>query len=48
VSAGVGDCDGGSTVTIGELITLVNIILGIAHHPPARTASRMAPRSISH
>jgi CSLREA domain-containing protein len=26
----VGDCDGGSTVTIGELITLVNIILGIA------------------
>jgi trimeric autotransporter adhesin len=26
----VGDCDGGSTVTIGELITLVNIILGSA------------------
>jgi hypothetical protein len=26
----VGDCDGGSTVTIGELITLVNIALGSA------------------
>lgn len=26
----VGDCDGGSTVTIGELVTLVNIILGSA------------------
>lgn len=26
----VGDCDGGSTVTIGELITLVNISLGTA------------------
>jgi hypothetical protein len=23
----VGDCDGGSTVTIGELVTLVNIAL---------------------
>ena len=26
----VGDCDGGSLVTIGELITLVNIVLGSA------------------
>jgi hypothetical protein len=27
----VGDCDGGGSVTVNEIITLVNIALGTAH-----------------
>ena len=40
VGACVGDCDGGGSVTIDELITLVSIALGTA--PPAACAHGVA------